>query len=219
MKQYRIHSIPEEYGQMPLEGEFHPDSIPEPWNRLEEAEVKEYPWDNTGYRPPCCARVGWNSRGLHVLMYAQEKTIRSEVHHFGGRVCDDSCMEFFVKCSPDTSANYINLELTNYPSMYISYGRDRYHRVEFTTPPPGIEPQTSKHCRSWWAVSYTVPMELIIQLYGHSLKSGDRMQGNFYICGELTEHSHFGMWQEFDSTLVPYPDFHQPTLFGDMVLD
>lgn len=219
MKHYWIHSIPEEYGQMPLKSEFHPKQILEPWNRLEEAAVEEYPWDNTGYRPLCYARVGWNSKGLHVLMYAKEKTIRTEVHRFGGRVCDDSCMEFFVKCCPEMSANYINLELTDYPAMYISYGSSRYQRIDFTESPPGIVPQASKHCGSWWAVSYTVPMEFISQLYGRSLKSGDKMKGNFYICGEMTERSHFGMWQKFDPALVPHPDFHQPTLFGDMTLD
>ena len=219
MRSYRIRYLPEEYGQMPLEGEFQPETIPAPWNTLEEASLEDYPWDDTGYRPPCHARVGWNSRGLHVLMYAKEQEIRTEVHHFGGRVCDDSCMEFFVQCSPETSPNYFNLEVTDYPAMFLSFGSDRHHRADFAVPPPGIAPQASKHCGKWWAVSYTVSMELITQLYGSPLTSGRRLKGNFYICGELTAQSHFGMWQGFDPAVIPQPDFHQPTLFGDMILE
>lgn len=219
MRSYCIRRLPENVGQMPLEGEFRPETIPAPWNALEETALEDYPWDDTGYRPPCFARVGWNRQGLHVLMYAREAELRTEVHHFGGRVCDDSCMEFFVNCSPDTSPNYLNFEVTNYPAMFLSYGSDRHHRADFTLPPPGVSPQGTEHKGQWWAVSYTVPMELILQLYGRPLEAGRKMRGNFYICGDLTAQPHFGMWQGFDTQLIPQPDFHQPALFGEFVLE
>ena len=55
-----------------------PPPCPAAWAALEEAPIDKFPWDENGYRPPAAARVGWNERGLHVLLYADEPRIRAE---------------------------------------------------------------------------------------------------------------------------------------------
>jgi len=217
MKHYNIHRLPDDCGQFPLAGEFDPAALPSPWKELEEAALTDYPWDETGYRPPAFARVGWNQNGLHVLMYAREAEIRTEVHHFGGRVCDDSCLEFFVQCNPEQTQDYLNLEGTAYPSMFISVGTDRYHRTDFDQP-RGISPQASRHTGNWWALSYTIPTPLIVELFGAPLQPGQKMRGNFYICGDKTARLHYGMWNGADPAVLPKPDFHQPAFFAPMTL-
>jgi len=218
MKQYCIRQLPETCAQLPLTGEFDPAVLPAPWNQLEEAALEDYPWDENGYRPPCFARVGWNSRGLHVLMYAKEAVVRRETRHFGGMVCQDSCMEFFVQCNPEKTEDYINLESNGYPVMLIGFGPDRHHRIQFEEP-RGIAPQASEHRGGWWALSYTVPANVIEQLFGVTLASGQKMRGNFFICGDKTEYPHYGMWNGADPAVFPKPDFHQPVNFAPMVLE
>ena len=218
MKQYSIRRLPDRLEPLPLSGEFSPDNLPEPWLGLEEAPLRDYPWDENGYRPPCFARVGWNTHGLHVLMYALEPEIRSEVHSFGGHVWEDSCMEFFLQCAPDRTQNYLNVETSCYPAMLIGIGPDRYSRTVFQSCPEGISLKASVHRGGWWAVNYTLPALLLKNLFGWTPASGQVMRGNFYICGDLTAKPHFGMWQGFDPDVIKAPDFHQPSLFGTMLL-
>ena len=218
MKQYFIRRLPDHFELLSLSGEFHPNTLPKSWLRLEEASVCDYPWDENGYRPPCFARVGWNDHGLHVLMYALEPEIRAKVQLFGGRVWEDSCMEFFLQCAPDRTPSYLNVETTGYPAMLIGIGPDRSSRSVFQSCPEGISLKASVHRGGWWAVNYTLPSLLLKKLFGLVPASGQIMRGNFYICGDLTAQPHFGMWQGFDPDVIKHPDFHQPSLFGTMLI-
>ena len=215
---YTIHHLPEELGHAPLNGPFKPEALPKPWSVLERAELSSYPWDENGYRPPCFAMVGWNARGLHVLMYAREAELRVKVHAFGGRVCCDSCMEFFVQCAPQRDGRYLNIECTSYPVMLIGLGTDRYDRAELTRIPDGMYLQASRHEGEWWAVSYTIPAAYLDATFAVTLQPGLEMRGNFYICGDETAFPHYGMWRGFDPQIIPKPDFHQPSLFGRLIL-
>ncbi len=218
MKTYYVKRLPDEIGQYPLKDEFFADRILEPWNKLDEAILDCYPWDSNGYRPVCKARLGWNASGLHLLMYAMEETIRAEVKIFGGRVCEDSCMEFFCVPNPSKTAQYFNCECTSNPTMLIGVGTDRYDRVFLETPPKGLEPCASEHKNAWWAVSYSIPSEMLWKDYGCKLVAATAMQANFFICGDSTEYTHYGMWNNTDTQLFPEPDFHQPSMFGKLVL-
>ena len=51
------------------------------------------------------------------------------------------------------------------------------------------------------------------------LASGQKMRGNFFICGDKTEYPHYGMWNGADPAVFPKPDFHQPVNFAPMVLE
>lgn len=219
MKQtYPIRRLPDSAGQMPLTGEFHPETLCAPWSGLAEADIAAYPWDDNGYRPSCKARVGWNRHGIHVLMYALEQRLRTQVRECGGPVCTDSCMEFFLQPFPEGSAFYLNMECTAFPAVLVGIGTNRHDRVVLTSLPEGFMPQASTHAGAWWAVSYTLPAAWLTKVFARPLVAGQIMRGNFYICGDKTEYPHFGMWQSFDPLVVPFPDFHQPTLFGEMIL-
>ena len=215
---YLIHRLPDSVGQMPLTGEFHPETLTAPWNGLAEADIAAYPWDENGYRPPCKARVGWNRQGIHVLMYAREQRLRTQVHEHGGMVCTDSCMEFFLQPFPESTAVYLNAECTAYPAVLVGIGTNRHDRTVLSSLPEGFAPQASTHAGAWWAVSYTLSNAWLASVFGRAPAAGQIMRGNFYICGDETEYPHFGMWQGFDPLVIPRPDFHQPTLFGELTL-
>jgi hypothetical protein len=154
---YVLVRMPEQVGALRLEGEFFRDGIPLPWSGLNEAKLDQFPWD-TGYMPACFARVGWNSRGVHVLMYANEPVIRCVETEIGGEVCEDSCLEFFL--APDAEAQrYVNCESNPVCVMHIGVGDGRYGRRVFHQIPEGFEPTHSEHRGGWWAVSYTIPAD------------------------------------------------------------
>lgn len=212
-KIYQILKLPEEVESLRLKGEFHPDEIPLPWSGLNEAKLDQFPW-KWDYEPECAARVGWNSKGLHVLMYGFEPVIRCKETQIGGPVCDDSCLEFFV--APDISRpTYINCESNPLCVMHIGIGDNRYDRKVFDHIPAGFHPSHSVHCGGWWAVSYTIPADFILEHFGVILQPELRMRGNFYSCGDREFRRHNGMYKGYS---IEKPDYHRPELFADMML-
>ena len=198
---------------LPLQGVFDPDQIPEPWRGLQEARIDQMPWGGD-YRPDCRARVGWNDHGIHVLMYADEPEIRTEVLVTGGAVCTDSCLEFFLE--PDIhSGLYLNCEVNPVGMTHLGLGDGRFGRMVIHTLPEGMNMTHSEHNGRWWAISYTLPTEFIREKLGAELMINRAMKGNFYKCGDKTAHPHWLMFKPYDTEK---PDFHRPEQFTDMTL-
>lgn len=212
---YEINRLPEDADCMKLEGVFTPESVTGAYASLNEAKIDKYVWPDEGYRPDARARVGWNSKGLHVLLYANEATIQAQCTETGGRVCVDSCMEFFFMPFPEKDARYFNAEMNPLGTLHLGLGDGRPGRVKLKGElPEGFEIYASKHEGAWWAVSYTIPMSHIKNVFGDELKQGSLMRGNFYKCDE-TIHPHFGTWAPVTSAQA---DFHRPECFQDMLL-
>lgn len=222
MKRYSIRYMPERPLFLKRDAEFDPEDLPKAWANLEEAVLDQYIWDQTGYTPRACARVGWNEKGLHVLMYAQEHKVRARIREMGGMVCTDSCLEFFVKPAPERDARYFNFEANARGVMLAEIGTGRQNRFRAVGLPfEGMEIQAnvreeSAYKGGWWAVSYTVPVNLLSEHFpGLKLAVGVRMEGNFYTCADLSDTPHYGTWNRIDS---PVPDYHRPESFGELVL-
>lgn len=214
--EYRVKRLPEGTGCMQLSGVFTPQSITGAYAQLEDAQILEYVWPDEGYRPEAHARVGWNSDGIHVLMYAMEEQIQALCTQTGGRVCEDSCMEFFFMPFPKEDQRYYNVEMNPIGTLHLGLGVGRPNRVKLNGAlPEGFAVHTSGHEGAWWAISYTIPMHYIQSTFGKPLKSGQVMRGNFYCCDESI-HPHFGSWAP---VTAPKPDFHRPECFGNIVLE
>ena len=214
--EYTVRRLPEELGCLPLQGVFAPEEIPAPYAALEEADIALYPWDETGYKPEAHARVGWNEKGLHALLYAREETIHAECTEIGGRVCVDSCLEFFCMPFPQEDQRYFNAEMNPLGTLHLGLGEGRPNRVKVREKlPEGFRVSASVHAGGWWAVSYTIPMSWIEETFGRRLVGGQAMRGNFYKCDE-TIHPHFGTWAPVTKE---HPDFHRPECFQPLVLE
>lgn len=170
-------------------------------------------WDAAGYCPEARAYAAWDETGLHALLCAKENTIRTLATGFGGDVYKDSCLEWFVQPFAD-DPRYINVETNAAGAAYIGFGSCREDSKSLPAMPENMIVTASKHAGGWWAVAYTVPMALIVKLYGQRL-TGGVMRGNFYKCDESI-HPHFGSWSPIEN---PTPDFHRPEYFGEMALD
>lgn len=213
---YVIDKLPEDISRIPLEGEFWPKRIAEPWLNLQEAKLKTNPWSNldSDYMPQCAARVGWNEKGIHVLMYAEEPVIRAQETTVGGDIYLDSCLEFFLSPNKD-ELKYVNCEVNPLAIMHIGIGEGRYGRNVFSEIPQGFQPVSSKHEGRWWAVSYTIPTSFLKKYFGFVPQSGVLVRGNFYKCGDRERHAHHVMLHPYN---IEKPDYHRPELFADMIL-
>lgn len=202
--------IPAESGIKQLFG------IPAPLN---EAPINHFPWDVNGYRPQSGAFVGWDDTGLHVWLYALETDLRAEVTAFCGRVCSDSCLEFFFQPDPDHSDLYVNYECSPRPCVYLATGASGHNRKEPASLPSGLEPVSAIVPGHGWCVRYTVTSSWLREAFGVQLTSGYKMRGNFFKCGNLTAHPHYGVWSPIDVQVHPKPDFHLSEYFSELLLE
>ena len=215
MKTYVIRRLPEGEGRLALGGIFDPSELGKAWKALEQAQIDHYPWDENGYRPETFAKVGWNAKGLHVLMASNEPEIRQELSEVGGMACFDSCLEFFLMPNPRTGA-YANFEVTPRAIMHLGVGDGRHGRAVYKELPDGVDPTHSAHDGGWWAVSYTAPAAFLKAEFGVELAPNMAMRGNFYKCGDKTCKPHYGIWHPY---ALARADFHRPELFADFILE
>lgn len=176
--------------------------------------IDSFVWDETGYRPEARAYAAWSEAGLHALLCAKEETIAAAASGFGGDVYKDSCLEWFVQPFAE-DPRYINVEVNAAGAAYVGFGSGREDSKPLQAMPEGMTVTASKHEGGWWAIAYTVPASLLKELYGRELTAGAHMRGNFYKCDESI-HPHFGSWSPISH---PFPDFHRPEFFGEMVLE
>ena len=175
------------------------------WEKADTGKISVQKWSdfyqpiNTTFKLLRCPN------GISVLMHTDEKNLRSECKEQNGRVCDDSCMEFFLKPDP-WDVNYINFELNPEKVMFLSIGPDRQNRTLLDTDREifNIESQTDDN---GWTLKFYIPDSFMLE---HFSKIHNVCRGNFYKCGELTGHSHFITWAEIESEK---PDFHIPDFF------
>ena len=144
--------------------------------------------------------------GISVLMHTDEKSLRAVQSEENGRVCSDSCMEFFFKPDPwDTK--YINFEFNPKGKLFLSVGTDRYDRIILDTDRVIFKIESIPNDGDW-TLKFYIPDSFLFKFFK---KIADVCRGNFYKCGELTGHSHFISWSEVE---VEEPDFHIPDFFG-----
>lgn len=173
--------------------------------------IGDYPWGGS-YFPDARFNVQWDEEGLWVTMCAKEAVISAHETRFGGPVCRDSCLEFFVNPCPEAQDKYINFEINPRGTMHIGVGAGREGRQVLAEMPGDMELSLAKREDDWWAVRYRVTGRLMEELTGHAPER--KMRANFYKCDESV-HPHFGTWNPVVSVR---PDFHRPECFGYLEL-
>lgn len=174
-------------------------------------EIKNYPWDDNGYRPKTVVTIGYDEGGFNLHFVSYETEILAVQTEHNSPVCTDSCMEIFMQFSPETDKNYINIEVNPNGAAYsaVSLCREISEKIA----PDIIDTLNIKTevFPDRWEVSYYLPKEYIqrfIPTYTHG--EGSVICGNFYKCGEHTKYPHFGC---FSKSEWDHPDFHRPEFF------
>lgn len=200
----------------------HMDSI---WDSIEPIYVDIFPWDENGYTPKTEVRVFYTATHMYIQFRAYEREIEAIYTEMNDPVYMDSCVEFFINPIPDRDHRYLNFETNCLGTLNLGIGVSRYDRetidesylpmfqIKSSVTPETIELYTGE----FWILDYVIPLEFLNKFYDDvEFKSGRRMKGNFYKCGDETKYPHYGCWNK---VIAREPDFHRPECFGDLILE
>ncbi|MEF9959040.1 MAG: carbohydrate-binding family 9-like protein [Niameybacter sp.] len=184
------------------------------WNSIKPVEVASYPW-GTDYMPKTTARLyRIEGQGFCLKMRCEEENPKALYTEANEPVYKDSCMEFFANYYPEEAGTgYINFEMNSKGAVLCEYGQpgDRFYLKDkgFDIPTPVVTKEGG--C---WEVELMIPDTFIQAVYGKE-EMGGMIKGNFYKCGDDTHTPHYGSWNPIDN---PFPAFHKPEYFGELVI-
>lgn len=180
------------------------------WHQAEKAEIDSFAWDDgTGYRPCTSARLLAGKDGISVLFTTDEFPLRCVCSQHNGRICCDSCVEFFLR--PANDNRYLNFEMNCAGMMMIGLGAGRANRTLLSFDAARFC-LTDKISGGVWQHLLYIPFDFLRKVYG-SWNGG--FLGNLYKCGDDTVHPHYGSWNPVGTI---QPDFHTPEYFGQFIL-
>lgn len=167
----------------------------------------------------CSWKLLAGSDAFFIKFHVKEPVIRSVGKGDQSTVCEDSCVEWFVK--PEGSENYINFEFNPLGAHWIAIGPNRNERTRFRDSElPGL--------RSWgsetehkdnvpadgpWEFTAVIPYSIFQLEAMHVL--GCTWEANFYKCGNHLPKEHYISWKEIGA---PSPDFHRPEFFSPIII-
>lgn len=193
-------------------------------NSIEEIDEGEialidvYNWGGK-YRPKTRAILCFiENEGFALKMMSKESKPTATLKFQNEMVCRDSCMEFFANFRPDLEGTgYINFEVNPNGACLCCYGDSVMNRK--TVLEMGFKHVFPKPFRTEdaWGFTLFVPLKLISDIYGESeFKSGTKIRGNFFKCGDKTPNPHYGSYTEIK---WEHPSFHRPEFFADMIIE
>ena len=171
------------------------------------------------YRTPAdiqaWAKLCWDETGIHVNLRAREEHIRCEETGALPMICNDSCLEFFIR--PTESMAYFNFEFNLACGLWLGHGLNVNDLVRLVVSDEKelFNPQ-SYRTDDGWGITFHVPFTFI-QHFFPDFKAYEGLQfyGNCYKCGDLTVQEHYLSWNPIE---LPKLTFHAPQFFGRMIL-
>lgn len=188
-------------------------------NKAEQIVISTINWKSFPYCPLCVVQVARTETSIILNYIVRGLDLRAAQYIDNEAVCQDSCVEFFVKLP--NSSFYFNFEFN---CIGVCLGAKRKSREEFTRIDPdrltqikrhstvGNQPFEEKSGIHSWELTVEIPFELM------DIKPSmlpEKLLCNFYKCGDKTAHPHYLSWNPIGS---PTPDFHRPEYFGEMSL-
>lgn len=187
--------------------------------KAEKLLISEYKFGTPGYEPQTSAKLVYvKGKGFLCQMESEETNLRAKVTEIDGDTYLDSCLEFFINFDPKSGDEYLNLEGNPIGTLHCKFGKDRHVRKPLSDYGCYTRPDIKVlHPEKGWGLEFFISIETIRALYHRDLFiKGDVLRGNFFKCGDLTIHPHFGMWNKIELAEI---DFHRPDFFGQFVID
>lgn len=184
------------------------------WNEIERLSIDQLLWTES-CDVQAWAQVCWDENALYVRQTAKEAVVRAELDGPLERVCNDSCLEFFLR--PTEAPHYLNFEFNPNASLYLGFrtGRELSVRLVHEKYPEAFAPKTAR-TPDGWELSYRIPFAFIRLFFPQwEAKAGAKLYGNFYKCGDETPNPHYLAWNPIQ---WPTPEFHRPEQFGALIL-
>lgn len=175
----------------------------------------EYP-----YQPVTVFTAAYSSKYLYIDYFVRGNFLRAVNYENNSSVCDDSCVEFFMKKAD--SDIYWNFEFNCIGTANCSHRIKRKEGVVRLSPEQlssirryascGTRPFEEMEGMFAWNLIIAIPLDLI------GVDANDapiKLKGNFYKCGDKTSVPHYLSWAPIDT---PTPNFHCPEFFADITL-
>lgn len=182
------------------------------WSQIPAAQIDHCQW---GYWADVSAQAQlcYDREAIYVRLSAREAHIRAVEQTQTGMPCEDSCLEFFFCPMADNNA-YFNIEMNPNCVMYLGIGTNRYDLIRLLLPEEGNLEAVASTTQDGWALTYRIPAALIRRFFPEfEIRSGAKIRGNFYKCGDKTEVPHYFAWNPVE---CEQPDFHLSRWFGDL---
>lgn len=184
----------------------------ESWQAAETAVIDSAPWD--GFTP-CPYRTEvkllYTGEAIYVNFKTDERPLLATRTERNSDVCNDSCMEFFIKPGKNFE-EYMNFEVNPIGTMLLSKRFDRY-RTHHVDVDDSIFEIRSVITKKYWNLYYKIPFSFLKSEYG---SFDDVMYGNFYKCSGNPDIEHYASWNLVET---PKPDFHRPEFFGELIFE
>ena len=181
---------------------------------IEDAErlpIDRPQWGYTTYKKEAYAQIVREESGFAVRFTVREKNPRRLWREHFSPVHEDSCVEFFVNFSPDTSDYYINFEANANGVMNLAFHRDRYDKHAISLQEVEKFNITPELSGNFWRVTYHIGDNFIRHYYpDYDPERTEKIKCNLYKCGDRTLIPHY--MAAFDLE-CPKPDFHRPEYF------
>ncbi len=161
------------------------------------------------------AQICWDEDGLYLRLEATEPNIRMEETELLAEVCNDSCLEFFLR--PTQRLDYFNFEMNPNCALYLGFGQNMDTLIRLLLPDvQGTLNPKAALTDNGWVLTYRIPFAFIRRFFPEfEAKEGAKMYANAYKCGDETVKPHFLAWNPID---CDHPKFHCPEFFGTVIL-
>lgn len=186
------------------------ENVPVNWEDIEGVGVITVPWKEHPLVINTLAKLTYNDEKIFVRLETEETDIRAMQTEDNSQVCEDSCMEFFFR--PNISdKRYFNFEINPLGTLHLGIGKDRYDRKKISFDRSMFKIKTYV-LNTGWVAEFEIPFDFINKFTGFT----ETCYGNFYKCGELTDHEHYCVWNLVETEK---PDYHQFRYFGRFIFE
>ena len=196
------------------------------FSKAETGKVDQVRVESSSHHPPTRFALLHDRKNLYLRFDVDDQYVKAVHTGFHSSVCNDSCVEFFVRPSPDHG--YLNFETSAGGTLLLSYiedwtrtpdgfkkfrlvPEDLCRQIEiFSSLPHIVDPEITTPLK--WHLSMKIPLSVIEEFTGKvSCNSGNIWRGNFYKCAGETSHPHWMSWSP-----VKELNFHAPDDFGKL---
>ncbi len=181
-------------------------------NKTPKLELDQLNWADFPYQPQVTASLLYNDDYLLVKYYVEEQELRLVNHIDQSRVCEDSCVEFFVSADDN---GYFNFEFNAKGTCLAAFGKERAFRIFLSDDQmnqilrfPQETVQNHPNVVTW-SIILAIPFSII------GTPPNKEYHANFYKCGDKHQVPHFLSWNPINTES---PDFHKPECFGRIKL-
>jgi hypothetical protein len=174
-------------------------------------------WADYPYKPDVKFRIAHNGICIFLNYQVEEIDIKAVCNEDGGKVWEDSCVEFFI-AFPNQDF-YTNIECNCIGKIVAEARTDKLHclsvpfnlanRIERWS---SIGSNPVENLSGKWEVSMIIPIA-VFRFNEINSFNGIHARGNFYKCGDNLKAPHFLSWNPVKSE---QPNFHLPQFFGEI---